>query len=63
MVEPYRYPEELTMKVVLIALLSSGLLTAANLLVSAVAMALGTFVAISRHWAARIWGPQRLASW
>ena len=34
----------------------------ANLLVSIVAMALGTFVAASPHRAARTWGSQRLAN-
>jgi hypothetical protein len=34
---------------------------AANLLVSTVAMALGTFVAAFPHQAAEIWGSQRLA--
>jgi membrane protein YqaA with SNARE-associated domain len=34
--------------------------TAANLLVSTVAMALGTFVAASPHRAAKVWGSQRL---
>lgn len=33
----------------------------ANLLVSVVAMGLGTFVAVSPHQAANIWGSQRLA--
>ena len=35
---------------------------AANLLVSIVAMALGTFVAASPHRAAKTWGSQRLAN-
>jgi hypothetical protein len=35
---------------------------AANLLVSTVAMALGTFAATSPHRAAKIWGAQRLAN-
>ena len=62
MVEPYRYSEELTMKAVLAAPLSSGTLMATYLLVSAVAMALGTFVAASPLRAAKIWGSQRLAN-
>jgi len=33
---------------------------ATNLLVSSVAMALGTFIATSPHRAAKIWGSQRL---
>ena len=37
-----------------------GTLMAANLLVSTVAMALGTLVAASPHRAAQIWGSQRL---
>ena len=35
---------------------------AANLLVSAVALALGSFVAASPHQAVKIWGSQRLAN-
>jgi integral membrane sensor domain MASE1 len=50
------------MKVVLVALLGSDVLMATNLLVSAVAMALGTFVTASPHRAAKIWGSQRLAN-
>jgi hypothetical protein len=50
------------MKAVLVAPLSSGTLMAANLLVSTVAMALGTFAATSPHRAAKIWGAQRLAN-
>jgi hypothetical protein len=36
--------------------------TAANLLVSTVAMALGSFIAALPHRAAQIWGSQRLAN-
>ena len=61
MVEPDRYSEELSMKAVLIVPLSSGTLTATYLLVSAVAMALGTFAAVSPLRAAKTWGSQRLA--
>jgi hypothetical protein len=35
---------------------------AANLLVSTIAMILGTFVVASPHRAAKIWGSQRLAN-
>lgn len=60
--EPCRYPEELTMKAILVAPLSSGTLTATCVLVSTVTMALGTFVAASPLRAAKIWGSQRLAN-
>jgi hypothetical protein len=50
------------MKGILLASLSGGTRMAANFLVSAVTMALGTFVAASPDRAARIWGSQRLAS-
>ncbi len=50
------------MKAILVAPISSGTLMATNLLVSTVAMALGTFVATSPHRAASIWGSQRLAN-
>jgi hypothetical protein len=40
---------------------NSCALMAAHLLVSTVAMALGTFVAAFPHRAAKIWGSQRLA--
>ena len=62
MVEPHRYSEELTMKVVLVAPLSSGTLTATYLLVSTVAMAIGAFLAASPVRAAKIWGSQRLTN-
>jgi hypothetical protein len=42
------------------ALSMAGTSMAAKLLVSAVAIALGTFVAASPHRAAQIWGSQRL---
>jgi hypothetical protein len=61
MVEPHRYSEELIMKLVLVAPLSSSTVMATYLLVSTVAMALGTFVAASPLRAAKIWGSQRLA--
>lgn len=60
MVEPHRYSQELAMATELVALLIVGALTATNLLVSTVAMTLGTFVATSPHRAAKIWGSQRL---
>jgi hypothetical protein len=44
----------------LAALSMAGTPIAAKLLVSTVAMALGTFVAASPHRAAQIWGSQRL---
>ncbi len=44
------------MKSVLVATFSSGTLMATYLLVSTVAVALGTFVAASPHRAAKIWG-------
>jgi hypothetical protein len=50
------------MKTVLVACLSGDTQSQLTLLVSAVAMALGTFVAASPHRAARIWGSQRLAN-
>ena len=50
------------MKAVLVAPQSNGTLMAAKLLVCAVAIALGAFVAASPHWAAKIWGSQRLAN-
>lgn len=49
------------MKAGLVALSIIFVTTAANLLVSIVAAALGTFVAASPHRAAKIWGSQRLA--
>jgi hypothetical protein len=49
------------MKAVVVAPLSSATLMAAKLVVSTIAMALGTFVAASPLRAARIWGSQRLA--
>jgi hypothetical protein len=36
---------------------------AANLLVSAVTVVLGAFIATSPHRAAKIWSSQRLATW
>ena len=48
------------MKAVLVAFLSSGSLMATDLLVSAVAMSFGTFVVVSPHRAAKIWGSQRV---
>jgi len=50
------------MPAVLVAPLSGGTLMATTLLVSAVATALGVFVAASPHRAAKIWGSQRLAN-
>jgi hypothetical protein len=50
------------MKPVLVAFLSTGTLLPTKLLVSTVAMALGTFVAASPFRAAKIWGSQRLAN-
>jgi hypothetical protein len=50
------------MKAVLVTSLSGGTLLAVNLVVSTVAMALGTFVAASPNRAARIWGSQRLVN-
>jgi hypothetical protein len=50
------------MKAVVVTPLSSGTLMATYVLVSAVAMALGTFVAASPLRAAKIWGWQRLAN-
>jgi hypothetical protein len=46
----------------LVACLSSDTQSQLTLLVSAVAMALGTFVVASPHRAAKIWGSQRLAN-
>jgi hypothetical protein len=46
------------MKAVLVAFLSSGSLMATDLVVSAVAMSFGTFVVVSPHRAAKIWGSQ-----
>jgi hypothetical protein len=45
----------------LVAPFNSSALMAANLLVSTVAIALGTFVAAFPHRAAKIWGSQQLA--
>jgi hypothetical protein len=50
------------MKAVLVSSLSSGAQWQLTLLVSTVAMALGTFVAALPHRAAKIWGSQRLAN-
>ncbi len=50
------------MKAILVASLSGGTLMATYLLVSAVAMALGTLVAASPLRGAKIWGSQRLAN-
>jgi hypothetical protein len=51
------------MNSILVATLSRGTLMATYLLVSTVAVALGTFVAASPHRAAKIWGSRRLATW
>jgi len=51
------------MKAGLAAFLSGVTQWQLTLIVSAVAMALGTFVAASPHRAARIWASQRLANW
>jgi hypothetical protein len=50
------------MNSILVATLSRGTLMATYLLVSTVAVALGTFVAASPHRAAKIWGSRRLAT-
>ena len=50
------------MKAGLVALSIIFVPTAANLLVSTVTLALGTFIAASPHRAAKIWGSQRLAN-
>lgn len=50
------------MKAALAALSFIFDLTAANLLVSAITLVLGTFIAASPHRAAKIWGSQRLAN-
>jgi hypothetical protein len=50
------------MGTVLVRCLSGDRQSQLALLVSAVALALGTFVADSPHRAARIWGSQRLAN-
>jgi hypothetical protein len=50
------------MKAVQVALSMICAPAAADLLVSTVAMALGTFIAASPHRAAEIWGSQRLAN-
>jgi hypothetical protein len=50
------------MKVELVALSNILVPTAANLLVSAVTVSLGAFIAASPHRAAKIWGSQRLAN-
>lgn len=50
------------MKAVLVTSLSAGTQWQLTLLVSTIAMALGTFVAASPHRAAKIWGSQRLAN-
>jgi membrane protein YqaA with SNARE-associated domain len=50
------------MKAGLVALSIIFVSTAANLLVSSVTVALGTFIAASPHRAAKIWGPKRLAN-
>jgi hypothetical protein len=50
------------MNAVVVASFSAGTVMTANLLASAVAMALGTFVVASPHRAAKIWGSQRLAN-
>jgi hypothetical protein len=50
------------MKALLISPFSRGTLLATYLLVSAVAMGLGTFVAASPLRAAKIWGSERLAN-
>jgi hypothetical protein len=62
MVEPNGYPQELIMKAELIAVSIILIPARTSLLVSAVTVALGTFVAASPHRAAGIWGSQRLAS-
>jgi hypothetical protein len=50
------------MKAGLAALSIIFVLPAANLLVSTVTLALGTFIAASPHRAARIWGSKKLAN-
>jgi hypothetical protein len=50
------------MKAVLVAPLSSGTVMATYFLVSAVAMALGAFVAASPLRAVKIWGSRRLTN-
>ena len=59
MVEPGGHSQELAMATELTALSVVGGLMAANLLVSAVAMALGAFIAVAPDQAAKIWGSQR----
>jgi hypothetical protein len=61
-VEPPGCAQELTMKAVLVAALSLDTDVAANILVSMVAVALGSVIVASPHRAARIWGAQRLAN-
>ena len=62
MVEPIRCAQELAMKTVLVATLSVDTNVAMNVLVSTVAVALGSALVASPHRAARIWGAQRLAN-
>jgi len=50
------------MKAVLVAVLRLDTYVAANVLVSMVAVALGSVLVASPHRAARIWGAQRLAN-
>ena len=50
------------MKAVVVAALSLDTDVAANILVSTVAVALGSVIVASPHRAARIWGAQRLAN-
>ncbi|MGA3210020.1 MAG: hypothetical protein ABSD20_01865 [Terriglobales bacterium] len=49
------------MKAELLATPSSGTCMAANFVLSAIAIALGTFVAAMPHRAAKLWGSRRLA--
>ena len=62
MVEPPRCAQELTVKAVLVAALSLDTDVAADVLVSMVAVGLGSVIVASPHRAARIWGAQRLAN-
>ena len=63
MVEPLRCSQELAMGTELVALLIVGSLTAANVLVSTVAMALGGFAAASPHRARRFGDRDDYTTW
>ena len=60
--EPPGFTEELIMKLALLLAGSFRPLATTNVIVSAAAIAIGCFIALSPDQAARIWGSQRLTN-